>query len=194
MSDELLIRHCSPTLAGVKTANLFSCPSASRSRTLGELRRLNLRWREKGLCALLLRHEGGRALVYVFRPRALERDLKNAQAQRLLRRMGYPCARPWHCLAHLAQRMKEAGEFPHEIGLFLSYPPEDVEGFMSKSAPCKCVGCWKVYGDAERACRLFEKYRRCACDYRRRWEKGIPLEKLIVDRDIKSAKRKGLRE
>ncbi len=24
----------------------------------------------------------------------------------------------------------ESGEFPHEVGLFLSYPPEDVKGFI----------------------------------------------------------------
>ena len=30
MSEDLLIRHCSPTLAGIKTGNLFSCACASR--------------------------------------------------------------------------------------------------------------------------------------------------------------------
>lgn len=25
MSEELLVRHCSPTLAGMKTGNLFAC-------------------------------------------------------------------------------------------------------------------------------------------------------------------------
>ena len=25
MSEELLVRHCAPTLAGLKTANLFAC-------------------------------------------------------------------------------------------------------------------------------------------------------------------------
>ena len=26
MSEDIIIRHCSPTLAGMKTGNLFSCP------------------------------------------------------------------------------------------------------------------------------------------------------------------------
>ena len=26
MSEDYLIRNCAPTLAGIKTANLFSCP------------------------------------------------------------------------------------------------------------------------------------------------------------------------
>ena len=28
----------------------------------------------------------------------------------------------------------ESGEFPHEVGLFLSYPPEDVKGFIAHRA------------------------------------------------------------
>ena len=28
----------------------------------------------------------------------------------------------------------ESGEFPHEVGLFLSYPPEDVKGFIDHRA------------------------------------------------------------
>ena len=46
----------------------------------------------------------------------------------------------------------ESGEFPHEVGLFLSYPPEDVKGFIDHRAnDFKCAGLWKVYGDEEKA-------------------------------------------
>ena len=48
------------------------------------------------------------------------------------------------------QRLGQAAEFPHEIGLFLGYPPEDVQGFLENRL-CKCVGCWKVYGDEQAA-------------------------------------------
>ena len=42
----------------------------------------------------------------------------------------------------------ESGEFPHEVGLFLSYPPEDVKGFIAHRAnDFKCAGLWKVYGN-----------------------------------------------
>ena len=35
----------------------------------------------------------------------------------------------------------ESGEFPHEVGLFLSYPPEDVKGFIDHRAnDFKCAG------------------------------------------------------
>ncbi len=30
MSDEMIVRYCSPTLANIKTANLFSCLYSSK--------------------------------------------------------------------------------------------------------------------------------------------------------------------
>lgn len=30
MSEELIVSHCSPTMAGLKTGNLFACPEGQR--------------------------------------------------------------------------------------------------------------------------------------------------------------------
>ncbi len=44
MSEELVVEQCSPTMAGLKTGNLFSCP-AEDTRTLWQsIRRLNQRY------------------------------------------------------------------------------------------------------------------------------------------------------
>ena len=57
----------------------------------------------------------------------------------------------------LIERLRAYDEFPHEIGLFLSYPPEDVKGFIEHhAADFKYAGLWKVYGDEQRARDLFE--------------------------------------
>ena len=38
------------------------------------------------------------------------------------------------------------GDFPHEIGLLLGYPPEDVSGFIENGGKnFLCSGYWKVY-------------------------------------------------
>ena len=58
---------------------------------------------------------------------------------------------PEQCLARLMERLKDADEFPHEIGLFLGYPPEDVEGFIQEPNGQKYTGIWKVYGDVRSA-------------------------------------------
>lgn len=62
---------------------------------------------------------------------------------------------------------------PDEIGLFLGYPPEDVEGFLND--PCKGVkicGCWKAYGNEAEARKAFEKIRKCNDVYKSDWYKS----------------------
>ena len=40
-----------------------------------------------------------------------------------------------------------------------AFPPEDVCAFIDQQARgCKCVGCWKVYGDEDRAKKKFRQY------------------------------------
>ena len=180
MSDQMLIQHCAPTLAGLKTANLFSCPYNSDQELRAALHRLNRCLRGKGLRILPLRRRNGRALIYVYRPAFLQRDLARKDAGRLLRQHGY-CGGQNRCLLRLMQRLSEDREFPHEIGLFLGYPPEDVCGFIeNKAGGCKCVGCWKVYGDEETAKQTFTRYQKCTEAYQLFWERGISLETLAV--------------
>lgn len=181
MSEELIVRHCSPTLAGLKTGSLFSCAVRTREELTQALCRLNRTLVPKGLRVIPLRFRGGRALIYVYRPSGLERDLGDEQARALLKQNGYEPEKMDRCVMRLSRRVKESEQFPHEIGLFLSYPPEDVCGFIAnKACDHKCVGCWKVYGDEEKARRTFEKYEKCAKVYADQWNKGRTLERLTV--------------
>lgn len=182
MSEQLLIRHCSPTLAGMKTGNLFTCSYRECSEVKEYVRSLNRRLRHKGLRILPLRYSSDRALIYVYRPDRLSKDLVHSDAESILKERGYTDSSPERCILHLISRLRNSNEFPHEIGLFLGYPPEDVHGFIeNKPDSCKCVGLWKVYGDAEAAQLTFAKYRRCTDVYTRHWSEGKPLEKLTVN-------------
>ncbi len=181
MSDELIVRNCSPTLAGIKTGSMFSCLYGSSEELLDDMRRLNRRLVPRGLRVLPLRYQGDRALIYVFRPHHLERDLTDHTAIALLKKRGYRNIGAQSCVCQLVGRFQEAGEFPHEVGLFLGYPPEDVCGFIDHKAwGHKCVGCWKVYGDEAAAQKIFERYKRCTAAYCSQWEQGKPIERLIV--------------
>lgn len=105
MSEDLLVRHCSPTLAGIKTGNLFSCPCTSRTDLTKELCRLNKKLVPKGIRVLPLRVRKGRALIYVYRPHALECDLADQRARALLLKYGYAPENPNCCVVHLIRRL-----------------------------------------------------------------------------------------
>jgi hypothetical protein len=181
MSEEYLISQAAPTLAGLKTGNLFPCSYSSWSSLLKEIRAVKRLLSSKGLCLIPLRHRNNRALLYLYRPARLAKDLSETEAAALLRREGYSDLRHTRCLAELICRLQRFEEFPHEIGLFLSYPPEDVRGFMEHAGRgCKCVGCWKVYGGEQKARNTFRAYKHCTDCYRARGAMGTPLERLAV--------------
>ena len=152
MSDELLIKCGSPTLAGLKTGNMFSYAYESREEVKRDLRRLNKILVPRGLRVLPLRYNEKTVLLYLYRIDALRKDLSGHEAAKILHEVGYESADSDRCVVELITKLRSAKEFPHEVGLFLSYPPEDVRGFIDNHAEnCKYLGFWKVYGDVEQA-------------------------------------------
>ncbi len=181
MSEESIIKYCAPTLAGLKTGNLFSCSYQDRSEIGSFLKELNHRLGCKGVRFLPLLFREHRALIYAYRPSRLRLDISGREAQQLLLPRGYSTHNCSKCLARLMERLGEEAEFPHEIGLFLGYPFEDVKGFIeNRAARAKCVGFWKVYGDEEKARQLFHQYEDCTRIYEKQWNAGRPLQELTV--------------
>ena len=119
LTGAMLVQYCAPTLAGLKTASLFSCSFLDEQEMRTAVRRWNRTLRDKGLRMLPLRRPEGPKLIYVYRVSRLARDLGQAEAMQMLRDRGYPCGTPESCLADLSRRLGAQGDFPHEIGLFL---------------------------------------------------------------------------
>ena len=181
MSDEMIIRHGSPKLAGLKTGNLFNCPYSGKKELLDTLRSLNRRLVPKGVRIIPLRLSEERVLLYIYRPSKLKQDFAVKETSDLLEEYGYSVEDLGKCIAQLSRRLNEAEEFPHEIGLFLGYPSEDVKGFIENRAEgYKCIGCWKVYGNEQDAKKQFERYRKCTSVYCTQWANGKSIEQLTV--------------
>jgi len=181
MSEYLLINHCSPTLAGVKTGNLFTCAYTAKEELFSQIRQLNKILVPKGLRLLPMRFHKGKVLVYLYRPNQLKGDLDNGLATSLLKQCGYSLKNSDCCVVQLIDKLQNNADFPHEIGLFLGYPPEDVDGFINSSRNgCKHTGAWKVYGDVDKAKLTFDVYNKCTELYNLRWAMGHGLEQLAV--------------
>ena len=181
MLDKYLIRHSAPTLAGLKTANLFWYPGESHE----VLEDVLAPWRrilsEKGLGLQVMKINGNRALLYVFRMERLRRELEREKTRAILKMQGYRYKTAQEAIGILKSRMGDNGSFPHEVGLFLGYPEEDVRGFMiNQGKNCKCCGCWKVYCDECSARKTFCRYKKCEEVYQRLFLAGKPVRQLIV--------------
>ncbi|MDR3231179.1 MAG: DUF3793 family protein [Synergistaceae bacterium] len=109
--------------------------------------------------------ERNAVLVLLYRKELLARALFTEEAASILRPLGYDhrASRVESCLERLGERFRE--NFPHEIGLFLGYPPEDVREFIrNRGRGCLATGYWKVYGDVREAKRAFQRFRRAEYD------------------------------
>ncbi len=181
MSEELLVRQCAPTLAGLKVGNIFSCIGETGPELIREVGALNRRLVPRGIRLIPIRKADHSTLLYVYRPALLSRYLFRPDAQALLQQCGYTGSSADSYVVQLICRLARSRAFPHEIGLFLGYPAEDVKGFIEHHAEdCKCCGCWKVYGDPDSAQRTFCRYKKCVQVYCECHKKGIPLERLAV--------------
>ena len=180
MNTMTLVQQCAPTMARLKTGSLFTCAFPGLREMREEIRNLNRILVPRGLVVLPLRYCSGRGLIYMYRPGMLREDLKRPEAAALLKECGYRDTDPVSCIRCLIGRLSSEEEFPHEIGLFLGYPPEDVDGFIHRRDECLCCGLWKVYGNVDHAMACFERCRKCTCDYLERCREGQCLVSLVV--------------
>lgn len=116
-----------------------------------------------------------------FRVGKLREELRREKTKGILKTQGYCYETLEEAIEILKSRMGDNGSFPHEVGLFLGYPEEDVWGFMvNQGKNCKCSGCWKVYCDECSAMKTFCRFKKCEEVYQRLFLAGKPVRQLIV--------------
>lgn len=66
MSKRILVEKCSPTMAGLKTGNLFTCEVKRRSDLVRFVRSMNSRFGYKGIKLAIMRCSKGQSIdIYV---------------------------------------------------------------------------------------------------------------------------------
>jgi len=179
--EKEIIQHCSPTLAGMKTGNLFGYPYNDYNYLHNQILALNTALNPRGVFIKILNKNTNRVLIYVYRKNRLAGDLLCPMVQIFLKNIGYDTENLDYCLFYLSTRIQNSSDFPHEIGLFLSYPFEDVLGFINhKGRNCKLCGYWKVYCNENEKIKLFNKYKKCTQTYCQRSLNGSSILRLTV--------------
>lgn len=181
MLEERLVKLCAPTLAGIKTGSLFNTCGIDDQTLAKEVARLKPILAQKGLTLVVFERPERRTLCYLYREAMLQQDLAHPTAQTILKEAGYTHYTPKEALCYLRERLKAVESFPHEIGLFLSYPPEDVKSFMIYGSKC-CLfsGYWCVFSEAEQAKACFARFDRCRLCYERRYARRKDIAHFAV--------------
>jgi len=202
---ELFVAQCAPTLAGLKPANLYRYEPAPGEKALAMAHGMDAALRRSGIRVRVLKEcaRTGALLIYTYRVSAMRRILADGRNTAFLSRHGLLAAAgpggstgeeipaagtagdPAELLPGILDRLSERlcaeREFPHEIGLLLGYPLDDVVGFIEhRGQACEASCYWKTYTDPELAKRSEERYRKCSKVYRDCFLRGVPFPRLIV--------------
>ncbi len=178
--EQTLAFHGAPSMAGIKPADLFSWAGEPED-TQALIQRFSREMARTGIQVRRLCFCRGRSLILVCRPNRLQEHLEQEKIRTLLLRDGYPVEDGLEAmLEYLTGRILSCESFPHEVGLFLGYPVEDVEGFREHDGRnFKVCGLWKVYSDVERAQECFRRYSCCRKGLCRRLERGCSLDRVF---------------
>ncbi len=178
--ESLVVFHCAPVLAGIKPSNIFTWHPSVTEDTEDGIYQLKSILAQYGVSVECLCSCDRYALIMLCRKELLFKVF-SPDAVRFLEKYGYPPEESIdEKLSRLKGRFKKCGTFPHEIGVFLGYPLEDVAGFIdNRGCGYKLCGDWKVYGDEKRSMALFERYRKCAEQFGRRFAAGCHIPQLM---------------
>lgn len=135
--EAVLVEQCATTLAGVKPASLFRYQGADKRQP----REAAARWAKElapyGITIRVLKYcpQTGACLIYLYRAGWLRSILSEPSTRAFLAGQGYGADQSCQeLLRQLSRRLCLEREFPHEIGVFLGYPLEDVVGFIRNRA------------------------------------------------------------
>lgn len=175
--DYQIALQCAPLLTGIKVSNLLIVPHSKQRAVTARFQKTAL-----SCCPLCVTDEKGTFLLY--HKEKLLQYLEDDASREILRLTGYLSYDLEEILRELSARycdyIKYRQVFPHEIGVFLGYPVEDVLGFINNQGRNYLyIGYWKVYGNLTEAMHLFEKYRQAKQLVIRMISQGVNVHHII---------------
>lgn len=151
--------QCSPFITRLKISNLFII-SILQYTQLEHVLTVN------GYSFKELYYTKNKVIYLLYDEKKLEEYLKKDMVRKILYKLGYPYSIHKDISKLIAifkekyiEYMEGKGKFPHEMGIFLGYPIEDVIGYLKNHGEnSECVGYWKVYKNVEEKQELFKKF------------------------------------
>lgn len=172
-----LALQCAPFLMGLKISNLLIVGG----RNLCAAVRL---MEDVGISYFMLLKTESKTVLLVYDSARLGAYVSGFEAARLLRETGYYNLGLTEllkkCRLRYTQYVSEGGVFPHELGVFLGYPVEDVAGFIRNCGKnALYTGYWKVYDDLPAKLSVFRSYENAQYNLFRMLSEGRCMREII---------------
>ena len=177
--DQMMIQYSAPTLCHIKPGNLFSVKNTAFSHPA--FKRWESEYRNRGLAVSVIEKSGQTKLVLVYNCSWVNKILSDTSVQSYLKKKGYTSeSGTLGIISTLIQRIRPNAIFPHEMGIILGYPVEDVIAFEKyQGQQCKYCGYWKSYSDVEKAKACQCRYKRCSGVCKKMFDAGYSVRQII---------------
>lgn len=125
-------------------------------------------------------------LVFLYEKNSLKKVLSHPYCLKILKREDYEMEQSLnYYFKKLQEKFKTT--FPHEIGLFLGYRPEDVEVFIRCHKENRsCRSCfthyWKVYHPSKEVFDLFTRFDKINLLFAKDLSKGVPPKTCFLEK------------
>lgn len=152
----LLASTCAPVIKNLTCANTLTVK-------YGSYKHISKQLSNTDLDCMCLYQDYSKEVLMIYRKDELDRHLNTIESKSYLNEFGYYSNNLDDNLNRLADRFKKFYlnnlDFPHELGIFLNYPIEDIKGFILNDGKNSLfTKYWKVYSNLNKAKETFKKF------------------------------------
>ncbi|MGB4984217.1 MAG: DUF3793 family protein [Erysipelotrichaceae bacterium] len=156
--EKKLVNYCAPTLMKQKAGSMFHVYKQEFEDINKLVNDYNDKLSNNHLVIRILQQHQERITLYIYHPLLINKCLKDHRIIDLLKSYDYPLTNIEQIINHLDRRLNN-NSYPHEIGVFLGYPINDVLDFINKR-PCLYTSYWKVYHNVDNSIKRFNLFNR----------------------------------
>lgn len=181
--EHSLLVHCAPVLCKMKPASIISCckyDPRTIDSTMEKVRNLLAPY---GCLLVEICRCEHHATIFMYHRWVLTAFLNTPGVPEFLMTKGYPVTKGIdELVAALVSRFRSLGTVPHEVGVFLGYPLDDVQDFIrNRGRNYRVCRYWKVYSNENYAEKVFGCYDRCRMKLAELMNQGLPFELVLKE-------------
>lgn len=157
--ENFLLINISQVLSGIKPASTI-CLKKDKNDSYDKWLKYGINFiKLVGLEFIELRENKEFVVLLIYNQDKLKQSIFKKENKVFLKKLGYKEESNIESYLYKLKERYELYHCPHELGLFLGIPIDDVKDFMNcTEKKCLLCGYWKVYNDDNTAKRIFSLY------------------------------------
>ena len=177
--EQTIINHIAPTLCGIKPATMFTLRKDFFIEKEAYL------WKEKAkehkVELNFFPTSETLVMFFSYNKSEISKILNKQNVKEYLKEKNYPIHKNiTENINELFTRLQTSTTFPHEVGIFLGYPLEDVILFeKNRGKNCKCCGYWKSYTNNDDTKKSLIKFHYCSNICKQWLDEGFSVTQII---------------